>query len=462
MRARLSGGGLKPHFLRVDETSKISRPDPLRERPDLVRSGVVGACVSEFLGDGQLDLSDALKEQLGLEQGESLRVLSAGGRFLTMERVGPEAGTPIPWDRELVMSADVRAFPLADLLKFIHSSRKSGFVLFTHDDHEKTVYLNRGEVVFASSNQHVDRLGESLLRHGTITLEQLRMADDRWSPGVRFGKALVELGVLTPRDLWNAVKSQVEETVRSLFAYTAGSFHFWEGEVQPDNIVRLALPTRRLIAEGLRKRDELFRFLAVLEDPRTRLMAVDGVAQKLSSTDRSYIDALGEERCFQPLCRRIGLDPLSMARTVQLLQLVGALRLEQVEAEPGGSPARDEDAIRECVYDHAKLIGELAAPLVAVDGPDTIRERLERVIEDASVRHAAVLADLPVGPGGALDPDELLARALRQTGDRVRCFTDAMAEVVTYLEFELQNHPRIEDAEVFFEAVEGLRARIER
>jgi hypothetical protein len=421
--------------------------------------------VAEFVADGQLDLSEELRDQLGLKEGESLRVLDNGERFLTMERVADEPGTPLPWDRELVMSADVRAFPLADLLKFIHSSGKSGFVLFTQDDHEKTVYLNRGEVVFASSNQHVDRIGESLLRNGVITLEQLQAADARWSPGVRFGKALVELGMLTPRDLWNSVKSQVEEIVRSLFAYTAGNFHFWEGEVQPDNIVRLALPTRRLIAEGLRKRDELFKLLALLEDPCTRLRPVDGVAQKLSSTDRSYIDALGEEGRFQPFCRQIGLDPLSAARTLHLLQLVGALRLERDEAgaaAPGERSTSDDETVRESVYDHVKLVGELAAPIVAVDGPDSIRERLVRVVEDAAARHPEMLGDLPVGPGGALDPDELLRRALRQTGDRVRGLGDAMAELVTYLEFELQNHPRIEDAEIFLEAVEGLRARIER
>jgi hypothetical protein len=416
------------------------------------------------MGEGQLDLSDELRDQLGLKDGESLRVLDKGERFFTMERVSEESGTPLPWDRELVMSADVRAFPLADLLKFIHSSGKSGFVLFAQGDHEKTVYLNRGEVVFASSNQLVDRIGESLLRNGIITLEQLHAAEARWSPGVRFGKALVELGVLTPRDLWNAVKSQVEEIVRSLFAYTGGSFHFWEGEVQPDNIVRLALPTRRLIAEGLRKRDELFKLLAVLEDPCTRLRPVDGAAQRLSSTDRSYIDALGEEGRFQPLCRRVGLDPLSAARTVHLLQLVGALRVERDEAgaaAPGERPASDDDAIRESVYDHVKLVGELAAPIVAVDGPDSIRERLLRVVEDAGARHTAMLQDLPVGPGGALDPDELLRRALRQTGDRLRGLTAALGELVTYLEFELQNHPKIEDADIFLEAVEGLRARLE-
>ncbi len=66
---------------------------------------------------------------------------------------------------------------------------------------------------------------------------------------MRFGKVLVGLGYLTPRDLWSGVKTQVEHIVRSLFAYTSGWIYFWEGEIEPDNVVRLSLPTHRLIGE---------------------------------------------------------------------------------------------------------------------------------------------------------------------------------------------------------------------
>jgi len=423
--------------------------------------------VKGFGFDGQLSLDSELREQLELEEHESLRVLHEAGRVLTLERTGGDRGTAVPWNRDLVLTADVHAFPMADLLKFVHSSGKSGFVLFADGDHEKSVYINRGEVVFATSNQRVDRIGESLLRNGSVTLEQLHEADRRWSPSERFGKVLVELGVLTPRDLWNAVKVQVEDVVRSLFAYTKGTFHFWEGEVQPDNIVRLSLPTRRLIAEGLKKRDELLRFLAVLEDPRTRLAPVEGMTQRLSGTERSILDALGSEGRFQTVCHRVGLDPLSAARTVHLLSLVGAIKLRREESADGGAGegephAHDEEVVRECVYDHVKLIGELAAPIVAVDGAAALEERLAPVLEDAAARHGAALAGIELGPGCALDPEALVARGLRLTGDRVRGVSDALGELVTYLEFELRNHPKIDGAESFLEAVEGLRAKLVR
>ena len=138
---------------------------------------------------------------------------------------------------------------------------KSGLLFFSSGDHVKSIYLHRGEVVFATSNQRVDRIGESLLRGGAVTFEQLREAERRFTPPERFGKVLVACGFLTPRELWHGVKHQVEEVVRSLFSYTVGTVRFWEGEVQPDNVVRLSLPTRRLVAEGIQRRDELQKFL---------------------------------------------------------------------------------------------------------------------------------------------------------------------------------------------------------
>jgi hypothetical protein len=255
--------------------------------------------------------------------------------------------------------------------------------------------------------------------------------------------------------------------VRSLFAYTGGTVHFWEGEVQPDNIVRLALPTARLIEEGLKRRDELFKFLAVLEDPQMRLSLVEGMDARFSTSERAFMDAVIGEQQFPAVCRRVGVDRLSGARTVQLLQLVGAIRLAREETahdfmSEDDVRGQDEDLVRECVYDHLKLLAELSAPIVAVDGMEVVTERIRAVVSEAAARHQEILAELQVARGGMLDPEDVLSRALRLPGDRLARVSDALGELVTYLEFELNNHPRIEDAESFLEAVEELRAKIER
>jgi hypothetical protein len=407
------------------------------------------------------ELSPSLRERFGLSELQTLRVLATTPRTLLLERTGPDS-TPLPFDRDLVLTADVRAFPLADVLQLVHASAKSGFLYFEHGACAKTVYLHAGEVVFATSNQRVDRLGECLLRSGAISTEQLLEAERVYKPPAPFGRFLVELGFLSPRQLWDGVKAQVEETVRSLFSFGAGTVLFWEGEVRPDNVVRLALPTKRLIAEGLSQRDALLRFLAQLEDPAVRLRPVEGVAQRMGGTERVILEALAEDGCFPSMCRRVGVDPLSGARTVRLLRETHKLTIQRAgtedtpPAEAGSTP--DQERLRECVRAHVTLLDELATPIIALDGAEALNSRLDQVVK-ASAGRKTLLAELEFR-GGVLDPDAVYERALRYPGDRRRAVRTALGELVAYLEFELLNHPRIQDAQGYLEDLEKLRAAL--
>ncbi len=394
----------------------------------------------------------------GLEEHESIRVLTSGARTILLERVGDVSGAALPWDREVVLVSDVRAFALADLLRLLHESSKSGFLYFEAGDHVKSVYLDRGEVIFATSNQMVDRLGQCLLRAGIITPDQFREARDAFKPGRRFGAYLVEKGYLSAHKLWEGVRIQVEEIVRSLFSYGTGKMMFWEGDVRPDNSARISLATEPLVAEGLKRRDELIKFLAKLEDPRTRLEAMR--QPKLTGTERAIFDEVDGRQDFRTICRKAGIDPLSGARTMQLLRQLGAVNIARDEAPPSADAETlvrgDEDAVRDCARLHVKVMAELAAPIVALEGGDGIRERLQTVLNHAARRFPAILAGVQVAHAGLLDPEDICDRALQFPGDREHEVRLAVGELIAYLKFEIANHPRIDDPDDMLEGLEDL------
>lgn len=411
-------------------------------------------------GQGR-SLSPESQEFLGLSSPDVWVVAQAGR--MTLLETGNGVGPVMPRDRDLVLSCDVRAFSLADLLSLVHRAGKSGYLLFEFQNEEKAVYLSRGEVVFAESNLRADRLGDCLLRAGLIDQDQLELAESHYRPETRFGKVVVELGILTPRDLWSGVKSQVEDIVRSLFSYTAGWIHFWEGEIEPDNVVRLSLPTNRLIGEGLERRDELLLFLATLEDTRTRIRTGRETRPPVSENERAIMDALDDEGLFQGLCYRSGLDPRTTARTLHFLERDGRIEIEQDKSDAVSDfSTADDDVVREAVALHGKLILELCAPLVALDGAEAVAGRLNRIREESAAGGRALLDSVEFNDFAALDPVELEHRALRLPGDRVREIDDALGEIVAYLEFELKNHPQIDDSSPFLEAVDPLRAMLIR
>src|SRR5262249_11832149 len=149
---------------------------------------------------------------------------------------------------------------------------------------------------------------------------------------------------------------------------------------------------------------------------------------------------------------------LSGARTVALLDQMGALRVVRGAAVADAPGA--EAALRECVRSHARLLAELTAPIVAMEGAEPVRLRLVEVARGAAGRHPQLLAGLEFGPGGALDPEVLIDRALCFPGDREREVRAALGELVSYTEFELLNHPKVKNAEEFLEALGPLRAEL--
>ena len=313
------------------------------------------------------------------------------------------------------------------------------------------------------SNQRVDRLGECLLRSGAISTEQLLEAERVYRPPAPFGRFLVELGFLSPRELWDGVKAQVEETVRSLFAFGAGSVLFWEGEVRPDNVVRLALPTSRLIAEGLSQRDALLRFLAQLEDPAVRLRPVDGAAQRLGGTERSILEALAEDRLFPACVAASGIDPLSGARTVRLLRetkqaddRARGRRARSRLGDAGSAPSRSGCAsacarTSRCSRSWRRRSSRSRAPTRCARASRRSRRSRRGGIRCSRGSTSAAACSTPSVSASARCASRAIAAA--------RC-ASALGELVSYLEFELLNHPRIEDAQGYLEDLDKLRAAL--
>lgn len=55
----------------------------------------------------------------------------------------------------------------------------------------------------------------------------------------------------------------------------------------------------------------------------------------------------------------------------------------------------------------------------------------------------------------------ITSERLSLVGGREGAVRAGLGELISYIEFELKNHPRIDEAERFVDAVEGLRSKIE-
>jgi hypothetical protein len=153
------------------------------------------------------------------------------------------------------LQGSLARLPLPDLLRELQGAAATGILSLSAGGARKTLYFKGGRVVFGTSNLPSDRLGEVLLRESKITPEQNDSSARSLAQGRRQGRLLVEMGALTPDELWGAVQSQVREIVFSVFQWDEGQFHFEESVLPERERITLDLDVTGLILEGIRRMD---------------------------------------------------------------------------------------------------------------------------------------------------------------------------------------------------------------
>src|SRR5687767_3323812 len=131
-----------------------------------------------------------------------------------------------------ILEGDLSRVQLPDVLSFVAMIRATGKLVLTHAHLERAIVWKDGEVIFATSSSPEHSLGQFLLRNGKITYAQYEESRKRIGPNMRHGKVLVQMGAISPKDLWWGVKHQVLEIIYSLFHWKEGRFSFQEVPVE--------------------------------------------------------------------------------------------------------------------------------------------------------------------------------------------------------------------------------------
>ncbi|MEK7238462.1 MAG: DUF4388 domain-containing protein, partial [Nitrospirota bacterium] len=153
------------------------------------------------------------------------------------------------------LSGSLKDFQLTDILIGIQRSTKTGILEIKSGSTVREIFIENGDMIFATSNNEDDRLGEILVKEGKITLEEYNQSSLLlMKTGERLGKILVELGCLTPKELFEVVRHQTEEIILSLFSLQEGRFEFQEKPIpQREEIITLRISVANIIYHGIKR-----------------------------------------------------------------------------------------------------------------------------------------------------------------------------------------------------------------
>lgn len=173
------------------------------------------------------------------------------------------------------------------LLQGLTQQKFDGMVGVDLGNAVKRLYFRRGELVFAGSNLMDDRLGEILYREGMISLDQLTEAAVQVNRTTKFGKVLIDNGVFSCTQLWDALRLQVMSVFQSTFLQEYIYVQLDAGEQLAPMQVTLDLSTDDLIDDCYGYSAMLLQFRRRL-DGKALLKPVEGAMEKYKITSGTF------------------------------------------------------------------------------------------------------------------------------------------------------------------------------
>ena len=153
---------------------------------------------------------------------------------------------------EIPQEGGLAQLPVPRLLLALRRERYDGLLRLTRDRVEKRVVLQRGVPVFAESNLPSESLGVQLLDDGRIDREQhARVSQLVQDKGVKEGAALLELEILSPREIFDGLKDQVRRRILGCFAWPDGCYALESHAELPEDAQAFRTDPLPLVFEGL-------------------------------------------------------------------------------------------------------------------------------------------------------------------------------------------------------------------
>lgn len=231
-----------------------------------------------------------------------------------------------------VYQTDIAHTPLPEILVTIHRYKAPGIIDCRRGNEQKEIYLDRGQIIFATSNQVRDSLGDKLLREGKITQEQYEESVRRLlSTGKRQGTILTEMNVIESEKLFAALREQILDVVWSVFAWDAGSVSFTPGRHKQQEFVKIDIPIPQAILQGVRRLPDPKPLVTRLGTKATILVRTDKELEdlQLDENEARLLDACDGTRALVDL---ISIGPLSAANNAKILYAFIALHLIEAKA----------------------------------------------------------------------------------------------------------------------------------
>ncbi len=191
--------------------------------------------------------------------------------------------------------------PAEDVLEWVARRKLSAPLTFEHAGTMRSLVVEDGMVVWASSNRRDEQLGVILVRSGFVQERALAEAlEARVETGVALGKVLLMSGLISELDLVDILATKIRETVTDILTWTEGTFEVVPGPQPQTSAVGAQLSIEICLTVARRRAARMAQIMGALgSDDVTFFVPPDAVPpppDAIGLIDRARLWALAGDR----------------------------------------------------------------------------------------------------------------------------------------------------------------------
>jgi tetratricopeptide (TPR) repeat protein len=327
-----------------------------------------------------------------------------------------------------------------ELLVALHAAGETGVLEVRAAGVRTDVTLRRGSPVFAEGGQLRQTLGRLLLRRGEISEQDYVRVIERMTEQlirnetVRMGEVLVELGILTSAEVYEALERQIREKILDCFQWPELECAFRPLDAAPEDLAPFRVPpVAALVLEGVKAHFDAERLRPILEGDGERFPVLCDDWREvtrlcgLSPGEQRLVRGISGERTLAELRAESALDPLHADQVLAALVLARKLELRTERLRPSAAPRAEVAVPRpEPVRAQAPPTPRAAESAQAAErarrGLEALRKAPARAAKPApppDAKQARLEAEQAFRRGQRMLEQNLLGAALRELAQAV-------------------------------------------
>ena len=369
-----------------------------------------------------------------------------------------ETGTPSSApdsEEEFSIKGDLETTSVPELLRTFLQAQETGLLVCRNGDTTKIAFLKQGRVIFATSNDPDERLGEDLLVRGRITVRQYVEASKQIGPGRRLGKILVDMKAIEPDELSTSIEHHVKRILLDLCNWVQGEYELFIKNSVDDDAVVLKISTENLILEGIRRCHSWTRVIAGIGgsiESSPSPVSNDDLLYKLDLTEeeQEVLSRVNGKSTIDQICQISYLSHFETCRILWALQVVGAIKAGRPPDTSGVHKTVKMTAQQMDLEEIVELFNDLLEGVYRyLKGQmgDQVDPFMDRVLDELSRQYGALFEGTDLKYHGRADYEQLVTNvAAMPAEERKNLVVTGLNELVFVLQLTVRSERGVEDA----------------